>query len=347
MSIKKRRKLAHEITGDIGISLVISLFTFCFLYFMSSSIAERYMENSGRVLTDGQQYVMNVWIMSVCVIACAVLFTVLFIFMSGKRISYLTTIIREIDNLKHPGERVDIVPEGNDELTELAESINYMSGMQADMIEREKAMREERELFVRNLSHDIRTPLTSMISYSQMMSEKDVISGDEAGKYAEMMLRRSVQIKELTDRLLDDRAGTPERIDSVGFLMEQLLSEWTEMLEESFACDIAVEGDAAASVDVYAVRRILDNLASNVEKYADDSERVAISVNISCDDTERRCALAIHQKNVIRKAPAVSESRGIGLESVRQLAAMYGGSADVSMTEEEFSMDVVMYFERI
>ena len=349
MSTKKRRKLAHEIMGDIGISLLISLFIFCFLYFMSSSIAERYMEFSGRTLTDGQQYVLSVWIMSVCVTACAVAFVVLFLFMSGRRTSYLTEIIKSIESLRHPGERINISVEGNDELSELAESINYMSSMQADMLEMEKQMREQREQFVRNLSHDIRTPLTSMISYSQMLAEKEAISKEDIGKYAEMMLRRSMQIKELTDRLLDEGGGKVERIDSVRFLAEQLLAEWSEMLEERFSCECAVtgEGDFAAAVDIHAMRRIFDNLASNVSKYADPAEAVHISAQLESGAGGKAGRMTIRQENHIGRDLPAAESRGIGLDSIRRIAAMHGGDAETIEENGIFSIDISVYFDRI
>ena len=356
MSIKKRRKLTHEIIEDIGVSLLIAAFSFCFLYFMSSSIAERYIENAEISLTEGQQHVMHIWIMSLCVTACAVVFVVLFLFMSGRRTSYLTLIIKEIGNLKNPGEHIDIRLEGNDELTELAESINYMSRMQASMLEREKLMREQREIFVRNLSHDIRTPLTSMISYSQMMCEKDDISKEEAGRYAGLMLRKSAQIRELTDRLLDEGRGKPERIDSVRLLMEQLVYEWAETLEDGFKCETAVKGSAdfTASVDVYALRRIMDNLASNVEKYADPAEKVELSAELTACSAEsigRIGKVEIHQENEIRRIEDDDsgvirpDSRGIGLESVKRLASLYGGSVEISEGGTGFSIDISMYLD--
>ena len=71
-----------------------------------------------------------------------------------------------------PKKKFYITPEGNDELTKLAESINYLSESQNDIIRKEKEMKEKRELFIRSLSHDIRTPLTSIIAYSDFMIDK-------------------------------------------------------------------------------------------------------------------------------------------------------------------------------
>lgn len=343
MSTERKHRLTHELIGDMGISLVISLFVLCFLYFMSSSLAERYMQAREIVITDTQSRVLAAWIMSLCIAAGVIVFIVLFLFMSGRRFSYLAAIIKEIDNLGNPGERISVRIEGNDELTELAKSINYMSAAQAEMMDREKQLRERREIFVRNLAHDIRTPLTAMISYSQMMRDKGQLTGKDAEKYMDMMLRRSTQIRELTDRLLDEGRGEPERIDSVKLLLEQLFEEWTETLEGELECEASITGeDGSAEADVYAIRRIMDNLASNVRKYADAGQKVVLSAQISRSEG-RGIKVVISEVNAVKSDISQEESRGIGLDSIRRIASLLGGGAETESADGRFSVTVTLY----
>ena len=343
MSTERKRRLTHELIGDMGISLVISLFVFCFLYFMSSSLAERYMQAREIVITDTQSRVLGAWIMSLCIAACVIVFIVLFLFMSGRRFSYLAAIIKEIDSLGNPGERISVQIEGNDELTELARSINYMSAAQAEIVEKEKQLRERREIFVRNLSHDIRTPLTAMISYSEMMRDRGELTREEAEKYTDMMLRRSTQIRELTDRLLDEGRSEPERIDSVKLLLEQLFEEWAETLEEGFECEMSITGeDGAAEADVYAIRRIMDNLASNVRKYADPGRAIELSAQISRAG-ESGMRIVICETNAVKEEISQEESRGIGLDSIRRIAELLGGGVKTAEADGGFSVTVTLY----
>ncbi len=76
------------------------------------------------------------------------------------------------------------------------------------------------------------------------------------------------QIKALTDRLLDSGSRDLETIEDGKLLMEQLAGEWEEILENTFPCIVDTKNCPAfyGSFDIQELRRIFDNLASNVEK---------------------------------------------------------------------------------
>ena len=140
---RRPRKLAFEMLEDLGISVLISLFIFCFFYFTAVSISENYLYMRGFILAEGHQRALAMWITGICVIAAVVAFLVLFLFMTGRRLSYLIDIINSIEKMEDAEEKFYITPEGNDELTKLAESINYLSESQNDIIRKEKEMKEK------------------------------------------------------------------------------------------------------------------------------------------------------------------------------------------------------------
>lgn len=198
-------------------------------------------------------------------------------------------------------------------------------------------MQEEKNAWVRSLSHDIRTPLTSMLSYTQLLQDRDSLSETEMRDYIRLMQTKTEQIRELTDRLLGRETQNPEPVEHIRLLMEQLAAEWEESLEEHFLCrtDLSGLSDFSGMADIYAFRRIFDNLASNTEKYADPQRPVELLI------TGEENHLTITQKNGIRKRPETApESSGIGLNSIRRIAADYGGSLEVQRSLQDFTVEI-------
>lgn len=332
------RKLSGEILELLLLSLVIAAFFGTFLYFMSMSIAENYLSGREIFLNEMQTGTLRVWLRSLCFFAAVVVFMVLFLTLFGQKISYLISIIKGVDQLRQKDMEYRIEEEGNDELTELAKSINYLSDSQRELKRQEEQLREDREALIRTLSHDIRTPLTSILSYSDFMKKKEVLTQKEMREYISLMQVKAEQIKELTDRLLGRKTQKREKIENGRFLMEQLAAEWEEILEEAFDCRINLENcrEFQGFFDVSQLRQIFDNLASNVEKYADGQEQVFLEIQTKADDT-----LVIFQKNRAKPGELCKvESHGIGLDSIRRIVHDYHGRVDVRQETIEFEIRI-------
>lgn len=334
----RKSRLAREILGLFAATASISIFFFYFLSRMADSIVISYCEKNGIYFTEIQELVVDGWINNISFAASVVLFIVLFLFLIGQKLGYLREIIKGIEALRM--HRMDhVIPvEGRNELTELAESINFLARTERELQLKEALMREEKEGLIRALSHDIRTPLTSILSFSEYMGEKENIEPKEIKEYADLMRQKAEQIKSLTDRLLDGGERILERFENGRFLMEQLADEWQADLEESFLCETDMKGcpQFSGEFDIQELRRIFDNLASNIKKYADPEKPVSLKIY------EKEKRLLIEQKNKRRKIISGIESSGIGLESVRKIAEQYGGSIKVEENEEEFSIEIVL-----
>lgn len=333
------KKLSTVILEYLFFSAAISLFTFFFLYSTSVSIGDNYLTQRGFILTDMQQVTFQVWARSICAIASIVLFIVIFLFVLGQRLSYLLTIIKGVEMLHARSMDYDIPLEGNDDLTRLAGSINYLAAARRDLWRREKAFQEERDAWIRSLSHDIRTPLTSMLSYSELLKSKEHLSEEEMKTYMDLVYTKATQIRQLTEQLTDRNRGTWEKIDDIRFLAEQFTGEWEELLEGRFTCVTDLSGLTSFSgmADIHGLRRILDNLISNVEKYADPEHEVELTLK-----TEDR-RLILTQRNLIRESSFGSvESSRIGLENIRRIAALYNGQVDVSDAGGVFEIRIVL-----
>ena len=338
----KYRKLSAEILELLLISLVIAAFFCAFLYFMSLSIAESYLSGREIFLNEMQTGTLRVWLGSICLLASAAVFLVLFLSLFGQKIAYLITIIKGVDMLGKQEMEYHISVEGNDEFTQLAESINYLSASQRELRQQEEQLRTEREALIRALSHDIRTPLTSILSYSDYLEKKEHLTQEEMREYLALMQVKAEQIRVLTDRLLGKRQENRERIEDGRLLMEQLTAEWEEILEESFSCqaDLKDCGAFCGNFDVSQLRQILDNLASNVEKYADPEAPVILKIRTEGE------LLLLCQKNRIRSGELYQvESHGIGLDNIRRIAHGYQGNVEVRQENMEFQVRIALKIE--
>ena len=334
---KKRRRLSWEILELVGAGALIALLAFVFLYFASMAISETYLTRRGFALDQRQLRILTVWIRSVCMAASAVVFVAVFLFLIGQKISYLLFIISGVEALRQRELDFEISVKGNDELTELAESINYLSLSQREINQKEQRLKEERETLIRSLSHDIRTPLTSILSYTEYMEGKKTLQPHEVEGYLSMVRTKAEQMKVLTDRLLGKREKKKEKIENGLLLMEQLAAEWEEALEDEFCCqvDLGQCQNFSGNYDIHDLRRIFDNLASNAAKYADPQGAVKLQIQTQ----ENR--VWIRQRNKMRvRSEGQVESHKIGLESVRQIAEEYSGEMKVEQTDMTFEVEI-------
>ena len=335
MTEKKNRKLSHEILGLIGIAAGISLILFLVLRLTASGVMEEYVFNHDILMTEFDWIALDHRVFMICAVLSCTSFSVLFLFLLKDRIAYIRKISDGIAALHDPAAVVSIPLEGSNELTALARSINEMSEVRQQLRNKEQALAAEKEQLVRSLSHDIRTPLTSILAYSELLTKQE-----EGEKKDQLNLIRSKaeQIRDLTAVLLDGTRRNPEQFDNGKLLMEQIAAEFEEELEELFSVTIRFDRCPAfsARLDVQELRRIFDNLASNVRKYADPTKPVTLGVEFD------NATLLIRQTNTILARTEPAESYGIGLNSIRRIAQMYGGSVSVEENKGQFCIQIVL-----
>lgn len=339
---KKRgtsRRLSREIFGTFLLTFLIAFVSFYALNEVANRILIQYVDNGWVELTEYQFIDIQYGILGFSVVAGIFLFVVLFLVLVGERLAYIREIVKGIDALERHEWSYEIPVRGKNELSELAACVNDFSKEEHALREKENRMQEERISLIRSLSHDIRTPLTSMMSYSEFMRQKEHLTEEEIKTYMELVEQKSKQIKELTDRLLDGGNRHLEYIEQGGFLLAQMVDEWEVELEEDYSLEIDMEESPhfSGEVDVQELRRIFDNLASNIRKYADASWPILLKVS------EKEGKVCIFQSNVCKVLSQPVESSGIGLDSIRKIAGHYGGTIEISKTEEVFSITILLF----
>ena len=338
IKLKKPRKLAHEILGLIAISALAALFLFLILSGVTLTVVEEYVFYNDIPMTEFDWMDIDRLVLGGSVILSLCLFMILFLAMLADRMTYIRKITQGIENLRRGEGEQPIPAEGNNELTSLAEAVNFLSAHQKQVKEKEQALQKEKEELIRSLSHDIRTPLTSVLTYSEFLADRETGLSPEGRQQLELIRKKSLQIRDLTDILLDGGKRNLEHFDDARLLFAQLVDEFSEELEDSFRLQVDLSGCGAfgGSFDVQELRRLFDNLASNVRKYADPGKPVSLEIELM------NGSLVIRQTNSIRARGEKKEGFGIGINSIRRIAGHYGGSVSVNDDGKNFAITATL-----
>ena len=333
-----KSKLSHEILKFIFISAVISLILFFMVSTLATGIVEEYCFNREIEMTEFDWMRVDRIIFGGSAFLFCVSFSILFLILMNDQMIYIQKITQGIDALR-AGAQEHVIPlEGKNELTELAAAINDMSVAQRQIRMKEQALTHEKEQLIRTLSHDIRTPLTSILAYSDYMIAQEQITPQEQKEYMKLIQKKGQQMKELTTILLDGTRRNVERFEDAKLLLEQIVAEFEEELEDDFqvVCDLADCLAFAGSFDVQELRRIFDNLASNIKKYANPEKDITLEIKL---EKER---LWIRQKNAVISPKNKSDSYQIGLNSIRRIAQLYDGQVSVKQDKEYFEILITL-----
>lgn len=224
-----------------------------------------------------------------------------------------------------------------------AEALNDLgSAINTAVEERLKSERMKAEL-ITNVSHDLKTPLTSIINYVDLLKKED-IQGEKAQEYIEVLDRKSQRLKKLTEDLVEaSKASTgtltvnTERLGMIQ-LVEQALGEYTAKFEEAGLTLISTlpEQEAYVTADGRHLWRIVDNLLGNCVKYAMPGTRVYLDMtvwdgwvtlslkNISAQQLNIP-ADQLMERFVRGDESRTTEGSGLGLSIARSLTDLQGG----------------------
>ena len=235
------------------------------------------------------------------------------------------------------GERVSIKEKGV--VKELASNLNQASGILQEQSERISRRDTARTEWIAGVSHDIRTPLTSMLSYAEFLRGKEM-TAQEMEAFLDLVEGKAGQIRELTKQLVEWEGGIREEVEDIRILAEQLVVEWEEILEERFLLRIDLNGcgHLGGKLDIYGLRRVLDNLASNVEKYADPEKEVELTIW-----TEGKSLCLLQRNGIAQRQTFVGDSHRLGLENMRRVAGE--GGVQVRRAEGQFEIQVELRIE--
>ena len=250
-----------------------------------------------------------------------VAFPLFFLFGSRKIIRYIVQLSEEIQAMEGGDLDHAITVKGEDELTTLASCLDSMRVT----LHRQQQQEAESSAKVKNLitemSHDLRTPLTTLLLYTEILRSHKYDSEAQMNDYLTKIDTKARQIKQLSDNLFEyalvtrDTVVTLDEPAHFSEIFEEPLTEMVDHLQQrSFVCALELgDDDPILTVKGQYVRRILDNITSNILKYADpENEIVVRSVQ-----EENRVGLSFLNKTL--PVPSSAESTKVGLTSMETM----------------------------
>ncbi|MEC0259276.1 HAMP domain-containing protein [Paenibacillus lautus] len=179
---------------------------------------------------------------------------------------------------------IDIPVQSGSQLGEVAESINQMSRQLHQSILEERNAEKTKNDLITGVSHDLRTPLTSILGFLEVIEEDRYQDEVELRYYVNIAYEKAQNLKKLIDDLFEYTRinnGLPldiREIDMAQF-MRQLIEEFVPALEKSgMECKLAAEEDLVIRADGAQLVRAYENLITNAIRYGESGKRIDIAV---------------------------------------------------------------------
>ena len=246
------------------------------------------------------------------------------------------------------------------DMADVGNSLNTIgNGITSAVEERMKSERMKTEL-ITNVSHDIKTPLTSIINYTDLLTKLD-LKDPKAQEYLEVLGRQSARLKKLIEDLIEASKASSgalkldmEKVNASMLLM-QALGEYEEKFRRK-GLDLRVTGETSEMMvraDSRYLWRIFDNLMSNMLKYAQAGTRAYI--DMTCDTGEISIIFRnisdtplnitgdeLMERFVRGDSSRSTEGSGLGLSIADSLVALMGGTMEIVVDGDLFKVIVRM-----
>ncbi|PJH92527.1 cell wall metabolism sensor histidine kinase WalK [Bacillus sp. SN1] len=285
--------------------------------------------------------------------AAILTFIAVFFIMARKKILYLKLITESVHDIANGRLGLTIRIESRDELTQLAQNINDMSKELEKKFEHERQLERSKSELISNVSHDLRTPLTSIIGYLDLLKKGQYDSKAQFQEYLETIDSKSQRLKYLIDELFEyTHLSSPnvkltcKEADLSG-LLEQIIGEYIPIFEkEQLSVQKSItEDNVPVLMDIEKMVRVYDNLFMNAIKYSMKPSELFISLEIIGDKAILRVSNKVEnfEVNNINKlferffrgdqARTDHQGTGLGLAISKRIVELHNGNIHAEYRE--------------
>ena len=357
-----------RVLTHIVYSAIITCLVEVFLITNLSMVA-RYIQQSGKV-SALVHFILeqHLAVVILYVLVGIVIFSVTFMILEEPGIRYLGRISDAVQSISQGNLNTEVDVTGDDEFSAMAANLNKMSSDIRKLMDKEREAERTKNELITNVAHDLRTPLTSIIGYLELLAGNTQIPQEMQHKYIEIAYSKSRRL----ENLIEDLFGFTKlnygkiamhigQIDIVK-LLEQLLEEaYPNFEEKNLSYDLQSNVPAKIiSADGNLLARLFDNLIGNAIKYGADGKRVLVKIHGE-EDT-----VTVSVTNFGRVIPAdelpllfnkfyrVEQSRsattggtGLGLAIAKEIVDMHGGTIRVAsdLNGTVFTVKLQVHFD--
>lgn len=300
-------------------------------YFRGSSYEITFADKPLTVQIIGMyDYSLYIMVMVFDILISTTLFLLVFLLGIRRKIRYIRKLRQEIQILEGGSLDCKITVSGSDELSELAKGLDAMRLSFIRQMEDAEYLANTNKAIVSEVSHDLRTPLTAVLLYSDILRSNASLTDEQRSRYIEKIIKKLRHMEELSDHLLKYASGESADIEikpkyeaiSIKQALFDELSEFCGYLsEQGFETDFTADWkNVNIRADDESLSRIFNNISSNICKYADKSFPVSIKIDYS------KSIVGLRIENAVLKQVDRSDSTGIGMGSISDTVHRIGGN---------------------
>lgn len=266
----------------------------------------------------------------------SLLFFIPVILYMRNRMKYIGKLKQEILVMADGDLDSKVTVKGKDEIGVLAGELDKMRDALNENIRKEEEARKSNHELIRSISHDLRTPMTTMYGYLEILEHKKCTESQQQ-EYISRCLQKMEEIRLLSDKMFEYALvyGVQEEETKTEMYVEELLEELEkngQFLEmKGYEVIYEMEGQGKLLGNRSCFQRIWNNLFSNIMKYA---EKTPILIQTEVENGNF-CVRIVNKR---KKEMEMVESNKIGLKSVKKMAELQRGSIFVTEDEENFAV---------
>ena len=268
--------------------------------------------------------------------------TILFI---KRKMELIINLKDEVTIMSQGDLEHQISVQGHDEIAELSKQIDNLRITLRDNFLTEETNRRANYDLVTALSHDLRTPLTSLRGYLEIIRLKKYKNDEQYNNYLNNSIDKVNQINELANKMFEYFLVFSKEQDSeltnisLGVIYEYIVENIMALEESGFKVSKEINyDDIYIHGNINLLKRIYNNIFSNISKYADNKEPIFIELVVNGDKKN----IEFRAKNTKKHLINYIESNQIGLKSVGQMMKIHGGS--LSIIDDKTTFTVILIF---
>lgn len=224
------------------------------------------------------------WILSI------IIFMIVFLLLTYGRIKYIAILSKGLKEISKGNLNYKVSIKGKDELSFLGENINYMTQELKNSKEKEKQTEKNKDRLIVSVSHDLRTPLTSIIGYIELLKEK-YEEKNEISKYIDIIDNKSHRLEQLINDLFEYTKLTScnikiEKVEiSLNEFMRQIVEGMMPICSQN-SLDIFLnvpKEELKVTVDPSKMLRVFENIIMNAIRYSKKPGSINIDIS-KCED---------------------------------------------------------------
>lgn len=350
----RKTDLLHRYHTRIIANIVYSTLVACLIEVflvtnltMLAQYAQRSEQTNALLNLVGQSDVVVVLVYVLIGIAA---FAITFLLLQEKNAAYIGRISDAIERISEGdlNTRVDVV--GDDEFSSMASNLNKMVDDIRRLMDRERESERTKNELITNVAHDLRTPLTSIIGYLELLSGKVVLPPEMQKKYIDIAYSKAKRLEKLIEDLFGftkmnygKLAMNVSKVDIVKLLGQLLEESYPNFANKGLSYELSSNVPAKIiTADGNLLARLFDNLINNAIKYGADGKRVLVKVTaeqetVQVSVTNYGYVIPADELPLIfDKFYRVEQSRsthtggtGLGLAIVKNIVDMHGGTITV------------------